>query len=64
MMLMPPVDLPPEVKREYWSWFEDRLLVPIKEQDPDLYSWIIEWHRKRIAEMADKSRTEWERNDG
>ena len=64
MMLMPPVDLPPEVKREYWSWFEDRLLGPIKEQDPDLYSWIIEWHRKRIAEMADKSRTEWERNDG
>ena len=64
MMLMPPVDLPPEVKSEYWSWVEDRLLGPIKEQDPDLYSWIIEWHRKRIAEMADKSLIEWERSDG
>ena len=63
MMLISPVDVPQEVRSEYWSWVEDRILVPIKEQYPDLYSCIVEWHRRSIAEMAERSLTEWERNN-
>ncbi len=63
MMLISPVKVPQEVRSEYWSWVEDRILVPIKEQYPDLYSCIVEWHRRSIAEMAERSLTKWERNN-
>ena len=63
MMLLPPVNVPSEVRNEYWIWVEDRILAPIKEQYPDLYSWIVEWHREKIAEMVDRSLTEWEESN-
>lgn len=58
MVLTPPADVPRDVKDEYWSWVEDRVLVPIKEQYPDLYFWIVNWQRRQIAEMADMDLTE------
>ena len=59
-LLSPSADAPPEVKDEYWSWIEDRVLAPIEEQYPDLYSWIIEWQRRQVADMADMDLTEGE----
>lgn len=53
MILVPPLNVPSEVRNEYWIWFEDRILAPIKEQYSDLYSWIVEWQRKGIARVAD-----------
>jgi hypothetical protein len=58
MVITPPIDAPQDVKEEYQNWVEDRVLVPIKEQDPDLYSWIVEWHRRQIGKMADIDLTE------
>ena len=52
MLLLPPAEAPREVKDKYWSWIEDRVLAPIKGQYPDLYSWIVEWYRRQIADMA------------
>jgi hypothetical protein len=63
MVLSPPADAPQEVKDEYWIWVEDRVLAPIKEQYPDLYSWIVEWQRRQIAEMANMDLTKGVRND-
>ncbi len=60
MLLMPPSDAPQDVKDAYWSWVEDRVLAPIKEQYPDLYAWIAEWQRRQISEMADMELTEGE----
>lgn len=57
-MLSPPSDVPWRVKNEYWNWVENRVLIPIKEQDPDVYSWIVESYRKRIAELANLDLTE------
>ena len=51
-ILTPPVDAPQAIKDEYWSWVEERVLAPIKEQYPDLYSWIVDWYRRLIADMA------------
>ena len=53
MMLTPPIDAPQDIKDEYWSWIEERILAPIKEHYPDLYSWIVDWQRRQISEMAD-----------
>lgn len=58
MMLVPPLNVPSEVKNEYGIWVEDRILAPIKEQYTDLYSWILEWQRKGIARVADMKPTE------
>jgi len=53
LLLSPPSDASPELKDEYWAWIEERVLAPIKEQDSDLYSWMLERTREQIAEMAD-----------
>lgn len=53
LLLTPPLDVPQDVKDAYWSWLEERVLVPIKEQNSELYAWILEWHRSQISEMAD-----------
>lgn len=53
-------DASQEVKDAYSSWVEDRILAPIKEQFPDLYSWIVEQQRRQVAEMAETELTEGE----
>ena len=53
LMFKPPVEATQEIKDGYWSWLEERVLVPIKEQDPDLYSWIVEGQKQDIRELAD-----------
>ena len=63
MLLSPPLDAPQDVKDAYWSWVEDRVLAPIKEQYPDLYAWLVEQERRRIAEMADMELTEGEQHN-
>ena len=56
--LTPPVEAPQKVRDEYWNWVEDRILAPIKEQDPDLYLELVEWHRRWIAEVVNMHLTE------
>ena len=53
MLLTPPTDVPQEVKDAYWSWVEERVLGPVKEQFPDLYASMVERQRDQITEMAD-----------
>ncbi len=60
MLLTPPEEAPWEIKNEYWRWIENRVLVPIKEQYPDLYSRIVSWQKRQLAEMVDTTLTEWE----
>ncbi|MFV2044662.1 MAG: HNH endonuclease [Anaerolineales bacterium] len=63
MLLIPLAEAPQDVKDAYWSWAEDRILAPIKEQYPDLYSWIVDWERRQIAKMADMDLTEGGRGE-
>ena len=57
LLLSPPLDVTPEIKKAYWSWVEDRILAPIQEQFPDLYAWIVEWHIKQFSEMTEMKLT-------
>jgi hypothetical protein len=52
MLLSPPEDTSQDTKNEYWAWVEGRFLSPIKEQDSELYSWILEKTREKIATMS------------
>ena len=52
-VLTPPVEEPQKVREEYWNWVEGRVLAPIKEQYPDLYLELVEWHQRWIANIVD-----------
>ena len=58
--LVLPVEEPQKVRDEYWNWVEGRVLAPLKEQYPDLYSWIVKWYRRWIAKMTDMDLIEGE----
>ena len=58
MMLIPPGDVSQEVRNQYWNWVENKVLRQIKEQCPDLYSWIVERQRRVISRVADMDLTE------
>ena len=51
-MFAPPVEEPQEIKDEYWRWVDERILAPLKEQNPDLYLDLVEWYRIRIADVV------------
>ena len=60
MLLRPPSGISQDLKEEYWNWIEDRILIPVREQYPDLYAWIIEQQRKEISAIVDMDLTEEE----
>ena len=37
----------------YWEWAEEKILAPLKEQFPDVYEWILDWHKRRISDIAE-----------
>jgi hypothetical protein len=53
LLLMPPSEVPREVKDAYWEWVEDRVLAQIKDEVPNLYHWIVERQKQMIFELAD-----------
>lgn len=53
LLLSSMADVSREIKDQYWSWIEERVLVLIKEEDPDLYARIIESQRQQVAYLAD-----------
>lgn len=53
-MVPPPSDVPRSVGEGYWKWLEDRMLLPVKEEHPKLYSWIVEFYKKEISKQAEK----------
>lgn len=55
VLLTPPLDVEQNVKEAYHNWADKNILIPIKERSPELYVWITEWYRNKIAELVDKS---------
>jgi hypothetical protein len=53
LLLAPPTGVQQSVVDAYWNWVEERILAPIQEQFPEVYQWLVDWHRSHIAEMAE-----------
>ena len=53
-VLSAPRQCTPEIRTEYWKWAEERILAPMKQENPQLFSWMIERQREVIAEVAAK----------
>lgn len=58
LLLMPPTGVQQSVVGAYWNWVEERILVPIQEQFPEVYEWLVAWHRSHVAEMAETQLSE------
>ena len=58
LILTPPSDTNQSIVEAYWMWVEEMILSPIKEQFPDLYRWLVEWHREQVVELAETGLTE------
>ena len=55
IMLLSATKTPEEkAENEYRQWLELRILMPIKEQHPDLYFWIVERYKKKISEYLNE----------
>lgn len=53
LLLTPLAGVQQTIVDAHWTWVEERVLVPIQEQFPDLYEWLVEWHRSQVADMAE-----------
>lgn len=52
-LLTLPVGVQKSVAEAYWSWLEESILAPTKEQFPEVYKWLVDWHRGQIAKMVE-----------
>ena len=57
-VLSPPLEAPQNIKYAYWNWVEDRILVPVEEQFPDLYALIVDSQKRLIADITDVKLTD------
>jgi len=53
LLLMPPTGVQQSVENAYWDWVEERILVPIQEQFPEVYERLVDWYRSHIAKMVE-----------
>ena len=56
--LLFPGNMPQEILEEYWKWVEDKILVPMKTQRPDLYSWLLKWYWKEVSRLVEVTMAE------
>lgn len=54
LLLSPPFDAKEKVKHAYFDWIEERILASVKNQFPDLYSWIVQQQRMLIVQLTEK----------
>lgn len=53
LLLVPPTASQQCVVDAYWTWVEGRILAPLHEQFPEVFEWLVDWHRSRISEMTE-----------
>lgn len=54
LLLSAPPDTAPETKEKYFQWVDERVLTKLSEEDPEVYSWIIERTKGLIAYVTDE----------
>ncbi len=62
-LLLPHPEASPEVKEQFWDWIETRLLEPIQETEPKLYSWLVETFREVVSSAAESEPADTESDD-
>lgn len=53
LLLTPLMEVKPDIVNAYWTWAEESFLAPVKEQFPELYEWLVKWHREQVSYLAE-----------
>ena len=53
LLLRPPVDVNESVVNGYWTWIDNFILAPLKEELPLAYEWLVDRKRDLIDEMSE-----------
>ena len=53
ILMYPPEDATKATKDAYFEWVEETILVPVKEQSPEMYQWIIEYQKRLVSEISE-----------
>lgn len=53
LLLTPPTGIQKNVVDAYWNWVEEGILAPLEEQFPEVYKWLVNWYRSRIADIVE-----------
>jgi hypothetical protein len=51
-LLYAPSNLTPETKEKYWQWIDDRILIRIRGENPEIYSWLVKRTKELIARIT------------
>jgi nucleoside phosphorylase len=52
-LLSAPVNIPPSTRTQYWKWVDKRVLTTISQEEPEIYSWLIEWTKELIIRTVE-----------
>lgn len=52
LLLSPPIGSSKENLNAYWDWAEKMILSPIKEQFPDTYEWLVNFHYDQMKRIV------------
>ena len=58
LLLTSPSDAGAATTDAYWNWVEAGILAPLKEQFPEIYGWILEWHGQEVSEIVKRQTSE------
>ncbi len=57
-LLIPPDNIPTTARVKYLKWVDETVLAPIKKQEPDLFTWLVERRKALINNLARKLESE------
>ena len=57
------IELSPGVRDEYLRWVDERVLAPLKERNPDMFSDLLESYKGHISHVVDKCMKEMTTNE-
>ena len=60
LLLMPFTETQQSINDAYWDWVEERILIPIKEEFPEVYEWLVNWFRNYCVKMLESPHPEGE----
>lgn len=58
LLLTPPTDVQQSTVDAYWKWVDERILTPIMDEFPELYEWIVKWHKEWIVRIVETGLSE------
>jgi len=54
VLLLTPSDMSEQMQSQYWDWLEETILKRIREESPEIYSWVIDRVKALISDAVSR----------